>query len=148
MYVPQRCLTMYSFATATIMSTVYGYEVAPKNDPFVTTIQQFLHLIMTAMTPERAALLLAFPFCMSSWLLCCPAALTAGVISGKYSILVSGRRIQATSCGEPCARRGSVNQACSIRRGQHGIHHCPPLIWLLIKVTLLGCWNSKRIACS
>ena len=61
---------MYSFAAATIMSATYGYEVAPKNDPFVTTVKQFLHLVVSVLTPERAALSLAFPFCMSSWLLC------------------------------------------------------------------------------
>ena len=53
-----------SFATATIMGAIYGYEVAPKDDPFVTTIDHLAALFLTALTPERAVLLLTFPFCM------------------------------------------------------------------------------------
>lgn len=46
------------------MAIVYGYEVAPKEDPFVTNIEHFISLFQTALTPEKAALLIAFPFCM------------------------------------------------------------------------------------
>ena len=45
------------------MAVTYGYEVAPRNDPFVTKIEHFTGLFMAALTPEKAALLLAFPFC-------------------------------------------------------------------------------------
>jgi hypothetical protein len=105
-----RRLTMRSFAVATIMAAVYGYEVVPTNDPFVTKIEHLVSLFTTALTPERAALLLAFPFCMSNRLWCCVVALIVDVVSGPYSILAAGRRIQAKSCGMSCARRGSVNQ--------------------------------------
>ncbi|KAG9315351.1 cytochrome P450 [Chiua virens] len=51
-----------TFAIATIMAVTYAYEVAPKNDPFVSKIEYFMDLFMMALTPERAALFLAFPF--------------------------------------------------------------------------------------
>ncbi|KAI9566804.1 cytochrome P450, partial [Boletus coccyginus] len=59
-----------TFAAATIMATTYGYDVTPKNDPFVTKIEHLLELFLNALTPERAALLLAFPFLayIPSWL--------------------------------------------------------------------------------
>ena len=57
---------MYSCSTAGIMGATYGYEVVSNHDPFVTKTEHFLELLLTALTPERAALLLAFPFCMSS----------------------------------------------------------------------------------
>lgn len=71
---------MRSFAAATIMGVTYGYEVVPKDDPFVTKIEHLLSLVLAALTPERAALLLAFPFCMSSQLRCCIAALIVDVL--------------------------------------------------------------------
>ncbi|KAI9566800.1 cytochrome P450 [Boletus coccyginus] len=59
-----------TFAAATIMAATYGYDVTPKNDPFVTKIEHLLELFLDALTPERAALLLAFPFLahIPSWL--------------------------------------------------------------------------------
>ncbi|KAG8212989.1 cytochrome P450 [Butyriboletus roseoflavus] len=51
-----------TFAGATIMAATYGHEVASRNDPFVTKIEHYLGLVVTALTPERAAVLLAFPF--------------------------------------------------------------------------------------
>lgn len=102
---------MRSFAAATIMATTYGYDVTPKNDPFVTKIEHLLELFLDALTPERAALLLAFPFRMSKRLQCCSVPLIVDVISGPYSILDAGRSIQTTSYGMSCARRGSVNQS-------------------------------------
>ena len=101
---------MRSFAVATIMAAIYGYEVLPKDDPFVAKIEHFIGLFTTALTPERAALLLAFPFCTSNRLRCCIVALIVDAVSGPYSILAAGRRIQAKSCGMSCARRRSVNQ--------------------------------------
>lgn len=56
------------------MAVNYGYEVAPQNDPFVTKIEHFIGLFMHALTPEMAALLFAFPFCMISLIIlfnCC-----------------------------------------------------------------------------
>ncbi|KAH0833328.1 cytochrome P450 [Lanmaoa asiatica] len=63
---PQHCK---SFATATSMAAIYGYEIAPKNDPLVAKIEYMISLFLTALPPERAGLLLAFPFLahLPSW---------------------------------------------------------------------------------
>ena len=53
-------------AAATIMGATYGYDVLPKDDPFVTKVKHLIGLFTNALTPERAALLLAFPFCLSN----------------------------------------------------------------------------------
>ncbi|KAF8442321.1 cytochrome P450 [Boletus edulis BED1] len=59
-----------TFATATIMAAIYGYEVARKNDPFVTKVEHLVGLFKEALTPERAALLIVFPFLahIPSWM--------------------------------------------------------------------------------
>ncbi|KAF9223382.1 cytochrome P450 [Gyrodon lividus] len=63
---PRHCKTM---SAAIIMAVTYGYDVVP-NDSFVTKIEQFVKLFLTVLTPERAALLGAFPFLehIPSWL--------------------------------------------------------------------------------
>lgn len=114
------CLIMRSFAAATIMAATYGYEVTPKDDPLVSKLEHFVGLFTNVLTPERAALLLAFPFCMFHWLLFCAVVLTVHVISGLHSVLDAGRRIQATCCAMSCARSGCVNQPGQIRHGKHG----------------------------
>ncbi|KAI9566799.1 cytochrome P450 [Boletus coccyginus] len=48
------------FAVSIIMSVTYGYDVAPKDDPFVAPIEE-VEQIVVVMTPERAALLDLFP---------------------------------------------------------------------------------------
>ncbi|KAF9223387.1 cytochrome P450 [Gyrodon lividus] len=63
---PRHCKTM---SAAIIMAVTYGYDVVP-NDSFVIKIEQFVKLFLTVLTPERAALLGAFPFLehIPSWL--------------------------------------------------------------------------------
>lgn len=93
-----------SFATATSMAVLYGYNVAPKGDPFVAKIDHFIGLFSTALTPEMAALLLAFPFCtFTGSLLYCHV--DRRTVSGVYSILAPWRNIQAASCRMSCARK-------------------------------------------
>ncbi|KAF9238503.1 cytochrome P450 [Melanogaster broomeanus] len=59
-----------TLSSSVIMSVTYGYEVSPKNDPFVTKMEKFLDLFKTVLTPERTALFGAFPFLahIPSWL--------------------------------------------------------------------------------
>ncbi|KAN0092733.1 Cytochrome P450, partial [Tylopilus felleus] len=59
-----------TFAAATIMAATYGYEVTPKDDPLVSKLEHFVGLFTNVLTPERAALLLAFPFLayIPSWM--------------------------------------------------------------------------------
>ncbi|KAI6039884.1 cytochrome P450 [Pisolithus marmoratus] len=61
------------FATlsgAIIMEITYGYDVVPKDDPFVTNVVNLVELFIHAMTPERAALINAIPLLayIPSWL--------------------------------------------------------------------------------
>jgi len=51
-----------TLSAAISMAVVYGYDIAPNNDPFVTKIDRFVDLFRAVLTPERAALLGAFPF--------------------------------------------------------------------------------------
>lgn len=44
------------------MSVVYGYDVAPINDPYVEYAEQGVKAISKAADPKRAALLGIFPF--------------------------------------------------------------------------------------
>lgn len=57
-----------SFAGAVMMAVAYAYEAAPKDDPFVAKVYHIHSFIVTVLTPEWSALLLAFPFCMSTLL--------------------------------------------------------------------------------
>lgn len=45
------------------MSVTYGYDIAPQNDPFVSKAVKFIRLFIEILTPERAVLLGAIPFC-------------------------------------------------------------------------------------
>ncbi|KIK93481.1 hypothetical protein PAXRUDRAFT_828946 [Paxillus rubicundulus Ve08.2h10] len=58
-------------SAAISMAIIYGYDVAPNNDPFVTKLEQFVNLFRVVLTFEQAALLGAFPFLtrIPSWLL-------------------------------------------------------------------------------
>jgi hypothetical protein len=49
------------------MSSVYDYEPKPRNDPIVSIIDSFLDISFPALTPEKAVLLKAFPFCKRLW---------------------------------------------------------------------------------
>lgn len=50
------------FSVALIMELAYGYSVTSEKDPFMANITQLLSLVVEVATPERSALLGAFPF--------------------------------------------------------------------------------------
>lgn len=50
------------FVAAIIMGITYGCEVQSENDPYVSTVSQLVAILAKGQTPERAAILLAFPF--------------------------------------------------------------------------------------
>ncbi|KIJ62827.1 hypothetical protein HYDPIDRAFT_29977 [Hydnomerulius pinastri MD-312] len=50
-----------TMSAAIIMAVTYGYDVAPRHDPFVTKIERFMELFLAVLTPERAALLSFVP---------------------------------------------------------------------------------------
>ena len=45
------------------MSAVYDYKPSARGDPLVQLMKNALELGFAVMTPERAAILKAFPFC-------------------------------------------------------------------------------------
>lgn len=47
------------------MALAYGYETAPRDDPIVRTAMLLVNILSTALSPERGAILSAFPFRMS-----------------------------------------------------------------------------------
>lgn len=47
------------------MALAYGYEMAIKDDPMVRTVKALVDLLAKALSPERGAILSAFPFRMS-----------------------------------------------------------------------------------
>ena len=53
----------FRFSAAVAMSAVYDYEPSSRNDPIVSLIDNFLQASNPALTPEKAVLLKAFPFC-------------------------------------------------------------------------------------
>ena len=53
----------FRFSAAVAMSAVYDYEPSSRNDPIVSIINNFLQASIPALTPEKAVLLKAFPFC-------------------------------------------------------------------------------------
>lgn len=50
-----------TLSAAIIMAITYGYEVVPKDDPFVANIVRLVELFIHAMTAERATLINALP---------------------------------------------------------------------------------------
>lgn len=50
-----------TLSAAIIMAVTYGYDVIPRNDPFVSKLVRLLSLFLDALTPERAALIGAIP---------------------------------------------------------------------------------------
>ncbi|KAH7915424.1 cytochrome P450, partial [Hygrophoropsis aurantiaca] len=56
-------------SSSVIMSAVYDYETAPRDDPFVTIIEKTLEIAVKEVQPHVAAVLGAFPFILSlpSW---------------------------------------------------------------------------------
>ncbi|KAI6165786.1 cytochrome P450 [Pisolithus thermaeus] len=59
-----------TLSAAIIMAITYGYEVAPKDDPFVTSVVHLVELFVPAMTAEHATLINAIPLFahIPSWL--------------------------------------------------------------------------------
>ncbi|KAL4062900.1 cytochrome P450 [Scleroderma citrinum] len=49
------------FVASNVMALAYGYEVATRDDPMVRTVKEFIELLTKALSPERAAILSAFP---------------------------------------------------------------------------------------
>jgi hypothetical protein len=45
------------------MSSIYDYQPSARDDPMVQIMENALIIGLEMMTPERAALLNAFPFC-------------------------------------------------------------------------------------
>ncbi|KAG2150439.1 cytochrome P450 [Suillus clintonianus] len=50
------------FIGAIIMGITYGYEMQSENDPYVSAVAQLAEILSNGQTPERAAILSAFPF--------------------------------------------------------------------------------------
>ncbi|KAI6106858.1 cytochrome P450 [Pisolithus croceorrhizus] len=50
-----------TLSAAIIMAITYGYDVAPKDDPYVGNVTRLVELFASAMTTERATLLSAIP---------------------------------------------------------------------------------------
>jgi len=44
------------------MALAYGYETAARGDPMVRTVMSLVDLLAKALSPERGAVLSAFPF--------------------------------------------------------------------------------------
>lgn len=56
-------LTTVRFAGSVIMAVTYGYDVNDEGDPFISRTNRVIEIATQVMTPERAALLTAFPIC-------------------------------------------------------------------------------------
>lgn len=50
------------FVASNIMALAYGYEADIKNDSIVGTVRELIDLLTKALSPENAAILVAFPF--------------------------------------------------------------------------------------
>lgn len=50
------------FVASNIMALAYGYEVDMRSDPIVGTVRKLIDLLTKALSPENAAILVAFPF--------------------------------------------------------------------------------------
>ncbi|OAX35563.1 cytochrome P450 [Rhizopogon vinicolor AM-OR11-026] len=50
-----------TFTTSTMMSAVYGYESSARDDSLVQLVENAVHLGISVLTPERAAMVKAFP---------------------------------------------------------------------------------------
>ncbi|EGO21511.1 hypothetical protein SERLADRAFT_440764 [Serpula lacrymans var. lacrymans S7.9] len=53
---------LQTMSSSIIMAIAYGYDTAPRHDAFVKVVEDALNLALGVITPERAALLGAFPF--------------------------------------------------------------------------------------
>lgn len=92
---------------AIVLSISYGYDAAIENDPFLTKIMRLVDLIVTVLTPERAALLGAIPF-REFRILSIKYKDNLVDYSGTHSFLVPRRTIQATCRRVPHARQAGA----------------------------------------
>lgn len=51
-----------SFVAAVVMEITYGYEMQPENDPYVFAVLELNAILAKGLSPEKSAILLAFPF--------------------------------------------------------------------------------------
>ncbi|KAF9223365.1 cytochrome P450 [Gyrodon lividus] len=51
-----------TFVGSIILSLAYGYETSSTDDPLFDAVEQLIAMLAKALSPERAAVLLAFPF--------------------------------------------------------------------------------------
>ncbi|KAH7884762.1 cytochrome P450 [Phlebopus sp. FC_14] len=49
------------FVASNVMALAYGYEMAARDDPMVRTVRELVNLLAKALSPERTAVLSAFP---------------------------------------------------------------------------------------
>ncbi|KIJ62887.1 hypothetical protein HYDPIDRAFT_30029 [Hydnomerulius pinastri MD-312] len=50
-----------SYVASNVMALAYGYEMAVRDDPMVRTVRELVNLLAKALSPERTAILSAFP---------------------------------------------------------------------------------------
>ncbi|KAG1735601.1 cytochrome P450 [Suillus paluster] len=51
-----------TLSASLVMAVTYGYETKPRDDPFVTSVQKVIRIITHVLTPEKAAIMMLFPF--------------------------------------------------------------------------------------
>ncbi|KAG1722559.1 cytochrome P450 [Suillus lakei] len=58
------------YVASNVMAFTYGYDVAPRNDPMVATVKELADILAKALSPERSAVLSAFPILtrLPAWL--------------------------------------------------------------------------------
>ncbi|KAI9571164.1 cytochrome P450 [Boletus coccyginus] len=74
---------LHTYSTSIIMSVVYGYDVAPTNDPYVEYAEQGVRAISKATNAKSAALLGIFPFLLKlpTWI---PGSFKAEAAQSKH----------------------------------------------------------------
>ncbi|KAI9566820.1 cytochrome P450 [Boletus coccyginus] len=55
-------LHLKNYVASNVMALAYGYETAARDDPIVRTVMSLVNLLSKALSPERGAVLSAFPF--------------------------------------------------------------------------------------
>ncbi|KAG8212969.1 cytochrome P450 [Butyriboletus roseoflavus] len=55
-------LHIKSYVASNVMALAYGYETAARDDPMVRTVMSLVNFLAKALSPERGAILSAFPF--------------------------------------------------------------------------------------
>jgi len=55
-------LHIKNYVASNVMALAYGYEIASRDDPMVRTVMSLVNILSRAMSPERNAVITAFPF--------------------------------------------------------------------------------------